>query len=215
MGRPSKKEERTEEILQAFQRCVARYGLEGSTLERIAEEAGLKRSLVRHFVGNRDDLVAKLADRVIAESNAHWDQFLAYMPPEHGTAYLLTGLFNEYHSDDAFVLVIESLIFAAGRDPALRAKMQAWMQHFSDTVTDILRNDFPEANETDLAAVSFGMISLYFNLDSLSPLDMNEQYRLPAKQAAERLVATLKHSSKELNADRPSSDKQDSTTQTH
>ena len=27
MGRPSKKEERTEEILNAFYRCVARFGL--------------------------------------------------------------------------------------------------------------------------------------------------------------------------------------------
>lgn len=192
MGRPSKKEERTEEILRAFQRCVARFGLEGSTLERIAEEAGLKRSLVRHFVGNRDDLVALLADRVITQSNQQWDEFLAYMPPNHGTEFLLTGLFNEYHSDQAFVLVIESLIFASAQDLTLRAKMQGWMQHFSDTISNILRNDHPAADEADIAAVSFGLISLYFNLDSLSPLAMDGQYRLPAKQAAERLVATLK-----------------------
>ena len=38
MPRPSVKAERTEEILDAFERCVARYGVEGSTLERIAEQ---------------------------------------------------------------------------------------------------------------------------------------------------------------------------------
>ena len=192
MGRPSKKEERTEEILLAFQRCVSRFGLEGSTLERIAEEAGLKRSLVRHFVGNRDELVVMLADRVIDQSNAQWDEFLAYMPPQHGCDYLLNGLFNEYHSDSAFILVIESLIFAAGRDPVLQKKMQNWVQHFSATVTAILKNDYPQASEQDVAAVSFGLVSLYFNLDSLSPLAMTDIYRVPARQAAEQLVRSLK-----------------------
>lgn len=194
MGRPSKKEERTEEILLAFQRCVSRFGLEGSTLERIAEEAGLKRSLVRHFVGNRDELVAMLADRVIDQSNVQWDEFLAYMPPQHGCDYLLNGLFNEHHSDPAFVMVIESLIFAAGRDAVLQKKMKNWMQHFSATVTEILRHDYPQASEQDLAAASFGLVSLYFNLDSLSPLAMTDIYRAPARQAAEQLVRSLKSS---------------------
>ncbi|MCO4758868.1 MAG: TetR/AcrR family transcriptional regulator [Oceanospirillaceae bacterium] len=194
MGRPSKKEERTEEILLAFQRCVSRFGLEGSTLERIAEEAGLKRSLVRHFVGNRDELVAMLADRVIDQSNVQWDEFLAYMPPQHGCDYLLNGLFNEHHSDPAFVMVIESLIFAAGRDAVLQKKMKNWMQHFSATVTEILRHYYPQASEQDLAAVSFGLVSLYFNLDSLSPLAMTDIYRVPARQAAEQLVRSLKSS---------------------
>jgi hypothetical protein len=30
------------------------FGLEGSTLERVAEHAGMKRSVVRHYLGNRD-----------------------------------------------------------------------------------------------------------------------------------------------------------------
>ena len=41
MGRPNLTEVRTSEILDAFERCVARFGLEGSSLERVAEEAGI------------------------------------------------------------------------------------------------------------------------------------------------------------------------------
>ena len=80
MGRPSKKAERTEEIFQAFQRCVIRFGLEGSTLERIAEEAGLQRSLVRHYVGNRSELVEQLAERTIEQSNQQWTALEAHLP---------------------------------------------------------------------------------------------------------------------------------------
>ena len=38
MGRPSVTEQRRNEILDAFVRCVGRYGLDGATLERLATE---------------------------------------------------------------------------------------------------------------------------------------------------------------------------------
>jgi AcrR family transcriptional regulator len=191
MVRPSKKTERTEEILQAFQRCVARYGLEGSTLERIAEESGLQRSLVRHFVGNREDLVQLLAKRVIEQSEQQWASFIDYLPEQNVVEHLLDGLFNQPNSDAEFVLVIESLIFAAGREPHLKQKMQNWMQKFTDDINNILRRDFPNADSEALNAVCFGLISLYFNLDSLAPLGMEHIYRQSAREAAKRLVSTL------------------------
>ncbi len=193
MGRPSKKEERTEEILNAFYRCVARYGLEGSTLERIAEESGLKRSLVRHFVGNRDELVSMLVDRVLEQSNQQWQGFLSSLPAEQPSTELLEGLFSDQHSDGEYILVIESLIFAAGRDAQLQQRMQVWMQGFTDDVEQLLKGEFASASEDQLSAVSFGLISLYFNLDSLAPLGMNDRYRQPARQAAKALLNSLNH----------------------
>lgn len=191
MPRPSKKAERTEEILQAFERCVARYGLEGSSLERIAAEAGLQRSLVRHFVGNRDDLVLMLTDRVIVQSDLQWQGFLEMLPPDAPIPALLQGLFHAESSDPAYVLVIESLIFAAGQNPEIQNRLQPWLERFNKDITELLQNQYPAAADADLAAVAFGIISLYFNLDSLAPLGMNQKYREPAIAAAKRLVATL------------------------
>ena len=56
VGRPSNRDDRYEQIMQALIRCVARYGVEGASLAQIAEEAGLKRPLVRHHLGNREDM---------------------------------------------------------------------------------------------------------------------------------------------------------------
>jgi AcrR family transcriptional regulator len=191
MGRPSKKEERTEEILNAFYRCVARYGIEGSTLERIAEESGLKRSLVRHFVGNREALESLLVDRVLEQSFQQWSAFIDAIPTKNFSEYLLEGLFNDQHSDAEYILVIESLIFCAGRDEALRLRMQEWMQRFTDDLTLVLRQEYSSANNDSLEAVSFGLISLYFNLDSLAPLGMNQRYCQPARVAARYLIDSL------------------------
>jgi AcrR family transcriptional regulator len=200
MGRPSKKEQRTEEILDAFYRCVARYGLEGSTLEFIATEASLKRSLVRHYVGNRESLVDQLVDRVLTYSSVHWEAFLENVPSvdesqgsqEVFIEYILEGLFSEQHSDAEYILVIESLIFSANHNPVLRKKMQQWLQRFTDDIGRILGEVFSDKTELDIKAVAFGVISIYFNLDSLSPLGMNHIYRKPAHNAARLLIHSLK-----------------------
>ena len=72
MARPSKAEERKEQILDAFERCVVRTGIQGVTLEGVAKEAELPRSLVRHFVGNRDDMVEAVFERFTRRAEALW-----------------------------------------------------------------------------------------------------------------------------------------------
>ena len=191
MGRPSKKHERTEQILNAFQCCVARYGLEGSTLERISEQAGLRRSLVRHFVGNRDELVLLLANRVIRDSEQQWGSFMEQLPEDGDISWLLEGLFGSYGYDTELMMVINALMFASGRDPGLQRLMQDWMRRFSEDVSGSLRYFFPQAAPANIQAVSFGLISLYLNLDAMGPLGMQEYYGDSGYLAASALVETL------------------------
>ena len=66
MPRPSLKDQRSQEILDAYLTCVAHFGLDGATQERIAEEAGVKRPLLRHYLGNKDEMITALADYVVA-----------------------------------------------------------------------------------------------------------------------------------------------------
>ncbi len=190
MGRPSKKAERTEEIFQAFQRCVIRFGLEGSTLERIAEEAGLQRSLVRHYVGNRSELIEQLADRTIEQSNQQWITLEAHLPPTALGQALLEMLF-EYENSSDISLLFQALLFSAAQDATLKQKLRDWTEHNVAAISALLSKDYPQADAGDLKAISFGLLSLYFNLDSLSPLGLMSDYRLPAKQAAEQLLRSL------------------------
>ncbi len=190
MGRPSKKAERTEEIFQAFQHCVIRFGLEGSTLERIAEEAGLQRSLVRHYVGNRSELIEQLADHTIEQSNQQWINLENYLPETNVSNTLLDMLFDYDNSSD-MSLLFQALLFSANQDESLKQKLRDWTEHNITAISNLLRKDYPDADAETLSAVAFGLLSLYFNLDSLSPLGLISDYRLPAKQAATRLLKSL------------------------
>jgi AcrR family transcriptional regulator len=52
-------EDRREEILAATVRCVSRDGIDGATIRRIADEAGVSSSLVLYYFNNRDDLLSE------------------------------------------------------------------------------------------------------------------------------------------------------------
>ena len=70
MPRPSIAAERREEILAAFEACALRKGLAATTLADVAAEAGLPRPLVRHFMGNRADMVTGLIERMMQRASS-------------------------------------------------------------------------------------------------------------------------------------------------
>ncbi len=50
-------DERRESLMEATLSCVARHGLEGATVRRITDEAGVTAGLVRHYFGSKDELI--------------------------------------------------------------------------------------------------------------------------------------------------------------
>ncbi len=61
MARPSVADERREQIIEATLQTIAAHGISSTTLDRIADTAGMSRGHVRHFVGNRDRLLLDTA----------------------------------------------------------------------------------------------------------------------------------------------------------
>ena len=191
MPRPSVKAERTEEILDAFERCVARFGVEGSTLERIAEEAGLRRSLLRHYVGNRDDLLDALVARFLDRSGRESDALFAALPAEGRADALIDFLFDESYADAQAVLVADALVAASAHRPELGPKLRAWIEAFTGRIAEELARAFPAAATEACESVAAGLVGIYFTLDSLAPLGPMGRFRAGSLAAARRLVAGL------------------------
>ena len=116
MPRPSIAAERQEEILQAFETCALRNGLEATTLEDVAEEAGLQRSLVRHFMGNRADMVSGLIERMMLRASDAIEQALT-----------ATG---DRREEDLLRIVLNTAFF----DPITnRLMIQLWQQSWTNS----------------------------------------------------------------------------------
>ncbi len=191
MARPSVKAERTEEILNAFTLCVARYGVEGTSLERIAEESGLRRSLLRYYIGNRDELVEALADRFVTRSDAWLEKLIASLPKTQPSAALLELLFAPFESDDPTVLVADALIMASANYPEVQKKMYAWYDRFVAHLAQVLISEFPNCDTERCWSVAVGIISIYFNTESMEPLGVEERYRTASIATANILLSSL------------------------
>lgn len=66
MGRPSNRDERRREILDAFARVLADHGFAGATIAAVAAEAGVAPGLVHHHFDSKAELLGCLLTDLIA-----------------------------------------------------------------------------------------------------------------------------------------------------
>jgi len=62
MGR----EEKLEYLLDTAFRCLSRYGFSGTTMERMAEEAGVSKGTLTYYFKNKEDITCRIASHVAA-----------------------------------------------------------------------------------------------------------------------------------------------------
>ncbi len=191
MPRPSLKSERKDQILDAYEACVARYGIEGASLEKIAEEAGLARPLIRHNIGNREALLEALVERFLARSASKMNAMITALPETEPVLVLIDWLFDPQQSDTQTVLVAEALIAASQHDKTIAKQMRAWTKSFIKSIHDVLLQSFPDAHEESITVVAVGVTGIYFNADSLLPLGRVNDIYLASKQSALLLISTL------------------------
>ena len=193
MARPSRKKERQSQILDAYEHCIALYGLEGATLELIAEQAGLARALIRHNVGNREDLRDALVRRFVNRSSKYMSSLVERLPSVGRVEALVEWLFDPKYSDPSLVLVSSALINAGASDPKLARKMRKWSRDFVDNLARTLSEEFPQETEDAAQAVAAGLAGIYFNVESMTPLGPMQDLSDASKDAALRLISTLKN----------------------
>ncbi len=192
MGRPSLRDVRTEEILTAYETCVARHGLDGATQERIAEEAGVKRTLLRHYLGNKDEMVDALIGHVVARFNAETDQMIAALPVSDRPKALLDILFGPLGvTDTSSVLTISALGAASDRFPKGRTGLLSAIGRMLEVIARELSDAYPKAGEERCRVAAHGICHLYFSIDSLMMMSPPKTWQTRARNAADIQLQAL------------------------
>ena len=160
MARPRVGDVRREEILAAFEACVLRNGIERTTLEDIAREAGQPRSLVRYFAGNRDALTALLIDRLVARATARLAA--AQEGAEGSVAGHVEALFGPFYDDEHGNRLIVELWHMSLRSEEVRAKLASVYGEVLRLVAEALGRARPglgpeEAADTTYATYALGL----------------------------------------------------------
>ena len=192
MPRRDLTEERTAQILDAFEKCIVQYGLKGSSLERVAEEAGVKRSILRHYIGNREALISAMVEGLVEKYRRQLEALVSCLPATNRAQKLLEWLFSPSSSGVGEESVIfGKLIIEAGKFPKIQALLSQSMEEFIQTVATQLKLAFPHASRKKCWTAASGIVALYSNYEALAPLQLPDTHRKAAYECARRLIATL------------------------
>lgn len=193
MARPSIKDARSKQILDAFEVCVARHGVAGATLAKTAEVAGLARPLVRHNVGNRDDLLDALVERFLEKSEQSTRVWVDALPTENRLVAAVELLFDPRYSDAQLVQVSNALIAASAGDARLARKMRKWIKDFVAALDALIAAEYPDIDSVRTRTVATGIVGIYNNVEALYPLGGVGDIASASRDAALLLLESLEH----------------------
>ncbi|MEV6342686.1 TetR family transcriptional regulator [Actinoplanes sp. NPDC051851] len=192
MGRPSMAAERTEQIMRATGRCLGKHGLAGTTLERVAEESGLSRSHVRHYVGNRDDLLRKYANWLFTGYEAEFIGRIAKAPEREklpiAMDYLFSSGFLPISDDDT---IIRELVAAGVADESIRATMQGHYSQAIQSVEEAVGAEYPSASPGARRSAAYGLWCLAMGNSMMAELRLPVASGGLVRTAAESLLEQL------------------------
>lgn len=191
MGRKDLTEKRTAEILDAFARSMIKYGLDTS-LEQVAEEAGMMRSIIRHYIGNREEVVNTLIERITREYIAELREEAAQIPQEGMIEATLDYLFTpENDPDDTDKLIFDVMMTGKDRYPRAKQMLIAMFEALIEMFTADLRRAYPHAEESSCRDVAYSIIALAMSHESLAWMGVDARYSTAARASAEALIRAL------------------------
>ncbi len=192
MPRPSMKEVRSEEILAAYAKCISRYGLEGATQEKIATEAGVKRSILRHYLGNREQMIGALIDYVDKQIENELEILQKALPDNQRVIALIEFLFDaKYATDDKSAMMMQALASAAYSNPEVNSKILDWSNRFVEFVKVEIAQEYPNISDEHAFRTAFGIVALYFNIDSFSQISIPDSWWAASANAAHTLIRSI------------------------
>ena len=193
MGRPRVTEERREQILEAFERCVAEFGLVATTLDRVAELAGVRRAMIRHHVGNRDELIRAAVERMTANYRRAFEAALEGLGPgpvlpallDH---LLLGGFTTDSPSEDR---AVDALITASASDERVRRHLREMYGFLEDGLAAQLREAYPDARVADARGIAYAIMALAESNHLFQALGFPADRARRARRSAQDLLDTL------------------------
>lgn len=183
MGRRDMSEQRKPQIIAAAKRAISQYGIDGATQERIAEEAGMTRAHIRHYLGNRDELLDAVWEATVGDYVREVEQVTAVTgsPSTVGESFeKLLALSFVYEEDDAVIL---AFLHESREDERVRARTHATYAHVEERIAHLLRTAGPALSDADIATRAHALMAMSMGALMLDLLN-------PRAPRAERLIET-------------------------
>ena len=191
MARPSKKAERVEEILEGVETCVTQYGIDGTTLDLIASATGLARPLIRHNLGNRDQIMEAFMKRYFERSDAETRLLELALDEVESFEGLVKLVFVLEQEEKNSILVAQALNIAAANNEQLAEQLRQWTDNFTRILGNVLARLAPKASAESRNDVAVGLVNLYLSAASYAPLNPENDFAGSIERVALILLRSL------------------------
>ena len=170
-------------------RTIAKYGYAATTLERIAEEIGMSRGHVRHYVGNRENLI-----RAAAQTYYFGETGKEHFWPAEITSvsaaveYLFSKEFIGTREENALIF---GFIEAARNDSEISQILIKAYLGAEKELAALLQSEHPNEPQAKLKQIAFGVVSMAIH--NVFLLDISSQAKTTslAKSSANLIISTL------------------------
>ncbi|WP_394160131.1 TetR/AcrR family transcriptional regulator [Galactobacter valiniphilus] len=189
MVRPSVADERRTQILEATLKTIAEHGLAKSSLDRIADTAGMSRGHIRHFVGNRDDLLVDTARYLYLDGGDE----LSVMPRDASTLddameYLFGGPFTKTTDEDVVILGLVELSRTNERIASVLAESY---ENTRQSLIRFLADRYPNASQERYDGAASSILTAAMGNVFMNDFDRNTQRSAQVRHGIELMLATL------------------------
>jgi Transcriptional regulator len=132
MSRPHKEEERKDATIRAIWACLARYGVEGTTIERIAELGGFSRGVIHYYYDSKRELLLAALEAFMSSYDQEIEARIAALGPKLDAASALDAIIESclppFAAEDLEAADIPLL--AAGEALTPKYKARLFVQFF-------------------------------------------------------------------------------------
>ena len=192
MARTSLRDVRIGEILDAYMVCIGRYGVIGTTLERISKESGLARPLLRHYLGNRNEMFAKLLTYVVATFDATTDELIAGLPETGRLDAMLDTLFDTSDPSSDHAGAFQALVSVAPLYEGVGEQLMRHMTDFENAIAAEIAREIPTADVASCKVAAAGIAATCYNVEAVLPLDPPTDWVELQRRVAEKLIEGLR-----------------------
>jgi len=191
VGRRSLKEQRITEILDAFEQCLKQKGLQSTTLDNIAQEANMARRMVRHYVGNRSDLIELGVARIIDKFQRSVFNVIDQKESENRIQSALDYLFSENFNTHPATQTVAALLPVSFYDVQVKYALKSIYDSFQKGIDTELKMTNPNADDEKRQRVAYSIMCLSFGggwmLNLGFDITLNQNNKLIAQGLIEQL----------------------------
>ena len=188
VSRPLVSHDRRKRIIDAFITLVAERGLEDVKLADIAAASGVQQTNIRHFIGNRDDLIVAVIHDLMRRYEEGFAEMSKGEPDIAMMLRLFFGLREEYSAEDRAYQLLER---EAARNPATRGLIKHGWALTLGALEEALRRSYPRASTADIRDTAYIVACMAETNTALQELGYPRARARSAEKAARILVERL------------------------